>query len=82
MTISENLINHLMYNTLTVGVFGMIESKKRIGRENANIDDDCIEEGGYESSALKLRAAGLDKKEVQRIKDLERENKRLKAMLD
>lgn len=29
MTITEQLINHLMYNTLTVGVYGMIESRKK-----------------------------------------------------
>ena len=29
MTITEQLINHLMYNTLTVGIYGMIESRKK-----------------------------------------------------
>jgi len=28
-SITEDMVNYLMYNTLTVGVFGMIESKKK-----------------------------------------------------
>ncbi len=37
--ITEDMVNYLMYNTLTVGVFGMIESKKK-AKAIASKEDD------------------------------------------
>jgi len=39
--VTENLIQHLMYNTLTIGVYGMIESKKppKINRRDRDAND-------------------------------------------
>jgi hypothetical protein len=38
-SITEDMVNYLMYNTLTVGVFGMIESKRKINTITAGDDD-------------------------------------------
>jgi len=75
MTITEHLINHLMYNTLTVGIYGMIESKKK------HIDRQDPESGftPTEEAAAK-KTPGADSK--GRVRELEKENKKLKALIE
>lgn len=38
--ITEELINHMMYNTLKIGIYGMIEGKRQVTKKKREDDDE------------------------------------------
>lgn len=82
LTITEDLIHHLMYNTLTLGVYGMIESKKRLTDKKTD-QSQMDEEIHVASPETGRKGQGQPSAaDVKKIRDLERENNKLKAMLE
>jgi len=72
-SITEDMVNYLMYNTLTVGVFGMIESKKKAKLVLKEDEDestyyDVLKKSKVRTPFTSTGNAELDK----RILDLER----------
>lgn len=72
MTVSEQLIHHLMYNTLTIGVYGMIESKKKL------MDKAPKDQNGQEDEIQTVNDTRMNKSvkaspgETKKIRDLEK----------
>ena len=42
--ITEELINHMMYNTLKIGIYGMIEGKRQVTKKKREDDDESFSE--------------------------------------
>ena len=51
ISISQELIEHMMYNTLKIGVYGMIEAKKSVVKKNVGYNDDAEDDYIEENAA-------------------------------
>merc|ERR1712060_230983 len=83
--ITQSLIEHMMYNTLKIGVYGMIEGKRPTKKTK---DDDDIfdkEDAQGEGSFMKQTTSVGTKSKImsaeERIKELERMNADLQKKL-
>jgi len=60
--ITDDFISSLMYNTLTIGVYGMIESKK----------NSILKPGGSGANSSFTKGGPTDAAEISRLKALEK----------
>lgn len=72
-SITEDMVNYLMYNTLTVGVFGMIESKKKAKLVLKEDEDESTYYDVLKKSKVRTPFTSTGNAEIdKRILDLER----------
>lgn len=72
-SITEDMVNYLMYNTLTVGVFGMIESKKKAKLVLKEDEDESTYYDVLKKSKTRTPFTSTGNAEIdKRILDLER----------
>lgn len=64
--VTEHLINHLMYNTLTVGVYGMVESRKKNEGIRANKDGSTAQPLNTEEKQQKFTDQSSRLRELER----------------
>lgn len=68
LSITEDMVNYLMYNTLTVGVYGMIESKKKAKVNDEDSYTDVLKKSKTNKSFTTTGNPEIDR----RILDLEK----------